>query len=82
MRVWRRVTYPISTYFGEIRGRIKISPWRLLSRSNAETKYSYWRDTRLLNRQEVEALIPSEDIVDERLLGLTKSYCIIEPARP
>jgi len=56
---------------------IHFSPWRLLSRPSAETIASYWWDTKLLTRREVEFLFPSESIRCERVLGITKSYYVI-----
>lgn len=56
---------------------IKVSPWRLLSRPTPETIRSYWWDTRLLSRREIERLFPDAAIRSERVLGLTKSYYVV-----
>lgn len=56
---------------------IKFSPWRLLSRPSVDTMRSYWSDTRLLDRRELQALFPTAEIIGERMLGLTKSYYAI-----
>lgn len=56
----------------------KISPWRLISRPTAATLSSYWWDTQLLNRREILEIFPFANILNERVLGLTKSYYIIE----
>jgi SAM-dependent methyltransferase len=56
----------------------KISPWRMLSRPDAVTLRSYWWDTQLLTEREVRAIFPGADILTERVMGLAKSYYIIE----
>lgn len=56
----------------------KISPWRLLSRPSAANLRSYWWDTQLLTGREVRTLFPSAEILTERVLGLVKSYYIVE----
>ena len=60
---------------------IKFSPWRLLSRPNAATLHEYWWGTRLLGRGELQALFPDARIVPERVLGLSKSYYVLETKR-
>jgi hypothetical protein len=59
----------------------KITPWRLLSRPSATTLHSYWWDTQLLTEREVRALFPNSKILTERVLGLAKSYYIVEQAQ-
>lgn len=61
---------------------IKFSPWRLLSRPNQATMNEYWWGTRLLGREELQALFPEARIVAERVLGLTKSYYVIARGIP
>lgn len=56
---------------------IKISPWRILSRPSPATIRSYWWDTTLLSRREVERLFPDAAIHSERVIGLTKSYYVV-----
>jgi len=56
---------------------IKLSPWRILSRPSAATIRSYWWDTKLLGRRELQALFPEAAISSERVLGLTKSYYVV-----
>ena len=68
----RRVGYAVA----------KISPWRLLSRPSAATIESYFWNTNLLTRAELEELLPDGTIFRERLLGLTKSYTVITAQRP
>jgi len=58
-----------------------VSPWRLLSRPNAETIREYWWGTRLLRRSEIEHLFPHANIESERLLGMVKSYYVISKSR-
>jgi hypothetical protein len=60
---------------------IKISPWRILSRPSADTIKSYWWDTKLLGRRELENLFPGAQITPERVLGMTKSYYVVLPYR-
>jgi SAM-dependent methyltransferase len=57
---------------------IKISPWRLLSRPSPQTMDEYWWGTQLLSEREVAALFPNARVQPERLLGLTKSYYVVE----
>ncbi|MBU2537746.1 MAG: class I SAM-dependent methyltransferase [Proteobacteria bacterium] len=59
----------------------KITPWRLLSRPSTANLRSYWWDTQLLTGREVRALFPNAEILTERVLGLTKSYYIIEQSQ-
>jgi len=57
-----------------------ISPWRLLSRPNAETIREYWWGTELLDEAEIEGLFPHASIESELMLGLVKSYYIVSPS--
>jgi hypothetical protein len=61
---------------------IKLSPWRLLSRPDQDTINAYWWGTRLLGREELQALFPGTLILAERVLGLTKSYYVIARDEP
>jgi len=54
-----------------------VSPWRLLSRPNAETIRAYWWGTELLDQAEIERLFPQASIESERLMGLVKSYYVV-----
>lgn len=57
---------------------VKITPWRLLSRPSAATFHSYWWNTQLLTEREVRALYSCAEILKERVLGLAKSYYVVE----
>jgi len=54
-----------------------VSPWRLLSRPNAETIREYWWGTQLLDQEEIARLFPRASIESERFLGLVKSYYVV-----
>jgi SAM-dependent methyltransferase len=60
---------------------IKVSPWRLLSRPSAEVIEEYWWGTQLLGQAEVAALFPGARVQPESVLGLTKSYYVVDFVR-
>ncbi len=55
---------------------IYLSPWRLLSRPSRSTIRNYFFQTTLLNRRELQTLLPEGRVIDERLLGMTKSHYV------
>jgi SAM-dependent methyltransferase len=55
----------------------KVSVWRVLSKPSNETITRYWWGTNLLRRSEIRAFFPDEEILEERVLGLCKSYYVI-----
>jgi hypothetical protein len=57
---------------------IKLSPWRLLARPSAADIHEYWWGTQLLGRAEVEQLFPAALVQAETLLGLAKSFYVVE----
>jgi len=56
---------------------IKFSPWRLLSRPSQDVIHSYFWNTALLSRQDVEALFPNGQVLEERFFGFLKSYYVL-----
>lgn len=56
---------------------VAITPWRILSRPDADTRRSYFDDTHLLDRAELERLFPTAELHPERVLGMTKSWYVI-----
>lgn len=56
---------------------VRVSPWRLLSRSDRSTTDRYFDETRLLKRAEVESLFPAATVHTERWCGLPKSYVAV-----
>ena len=59
---------------------IKLSPWRLLSRPSEKTIHEYWWGTQLLGLRELQALVPHDAVIPERMLGMTKSYYVVRQA--
>ncbi len=57
---------------------VYFSPWRLLSRPSPENIREYWWGTKLLTEKEIGQLFPDAIIGYERVLGLTKSYYVIQ----
>lgn len=57
---------------------VHLSPWRLLSRPSAENIREYWWGTQLLTENEIAQLFPHADIRYERVLGLVKSYYVVQ----
>lgn len=55
-----------------------VSVWRLLARPSRATIREYWWGTRLLGRAELERLFPRCEILEEKVMGMTKSYMVIK----
>ena len=55
----------------------RISPWRVLTRADADEADRYFRTTRLLTRRELARLFPGGTVHVERFLGWPKSYVLV-----
>jgi hypothetical protein len=60
--------------FGRVFARLGL--WNLLSRPSEAVFDSYFDDTYLLTRREMEQLFPEVDVKGEQFAGLTKSYLV------
>lgn len=60
-----------------------VSPWFLLARPGMSRARSYFDEVSLLSRSAVRKLFPSGRILEERILGMTKSFIVaVESADP
>lgn len=61
----------------------RVSPWRILTRSDRTHTDAYFDGTKLLGRRELLSYFPTGRLVVERFLGMPKSYIVVadEPAR-